>query len=38
MPAKHLLLVVHHNSLAKINARIAEGNKLAGLFVFTVER
>jgi len=38
MPAKHLLLVVHHNSLAKINARIAEGSKLAGLFVFTVER
>ena len=38
MPANHLLLVVHHNSLAKINARIAEGSKLAGLFVFTVER
>jgi hypothetical protein len=36
MPAKHLLLVVHHNSLAKM--RIAEGSKLAGLFVFTVER
>ena len=38
MPAKHLLLVVHHNSLVKINTRIAEGNKLAGLFVFTVNR
>ena len=38
MPAKHLLLVVHHNSLAKISARIAEGNKLAGLFVFTVQK
>jgi hypothetical protein len=38
MRAKHLLLVVHHNSLVKINTRIAEGNKLAGLFVFTVNR
>jgi hypothetical protein len=38
MSAKHLLLVVHHNSMAKINARIAEGNKLAALFVFTVQR
>src|SRR5260370_36031067 len=38
MSAKHLLLVVHHNSTAKINARIAEGNKLAALFVFTVQK
>ena len=29
---------MHHNSLVKINTRIAEGNKLAGLFVFTVNR
>jgi hypothetical protein len=38
MSAKPLLLVVHHNSMAKINARIAEGNKLAALFAFTVRK
>src|SRR5260370_19828046 len=38
MSANQLLLVVHHNSMAKINARIAEGNKLAALCVFTVQR
>jgi hypothetical protein len=38
MFAKPLLLVVHHNNMAKINARIAHGNKLAALFVFTMQR
>src|SRR5713101_2603898 len=38
MFAKPLLLVVHHNNMAKINARIAHGNKLAALFVFTMQK
>jgi hypothetical protein len=38
MVGKPLLLVVHHNSMAKINARIAEGNMLAALFAFTVQK
>jgi hypothetical protein len=38
MFAKPLLLVVHHDSMAKINARIADGNKLAALFAFTVRK
>jgi hypothetical protein len=38
MVGKPLLRVVHHNSMAKINARIAEGNKLAALFAFTVQK
>ena len=38
MVGKPLLLVVHHNSMAKINARIAEGNQLAALFVFTMQK
>ena len=38
MFAKPLLLVVHHDSMAKINARIAEGDKLAALFAYTVRK
>jgi hypothetical protein len=38
MVGKPLLRVVHHNSMAKINARIAEGNMLAALFAFTVQK
>jgi alkanesulfonate monooxygenase SsuD/methylene tetrahydromethanopterin reductase-like flavin-dependent oxidoreductase (luciferase family) len=38
MVGKPLVLVVHHDSMAKINARIADGNMLAALFAFTVQR
>jgi hypothetical protein len=38
MFTKPLLLVVHHNDMARINARIADGNELAALFALTIRK